>query len=62
MEALHTRTPSGERKDYDVTPTLAIDQALALLGVHLGEAARDEFEAIGLDRHRWPRDWIAEAR
>ncbi len=37
----------------------AINQALRALGVQ-AEDALDEFEALGLGRHRWTHDWLSE--
>jgi hypothetical protein len=36
-----------------------INEALRLIGVRVG-TARDEFEAIGLHRHRHTDDWLEE--
>jgi hypothetical protein len=38
----------------------AINETLRLFGVQVGEA-HDEFDAVGLGRHRDTSDWIAEA-
>ncbi|SFU40531.1 hypothetical protein SAMN05216350_101781 [Polaromonas sp. YR568] len=35
-----------------------INEALALLGVRVIAPARDEFETLGLDRHRHTEDWL----
>lgn len=35
-----------------------INRALALLGVRPSPTAHDEFETIGLDRHRSTEDWL----
>lgn len=35
-----------------------INAALALLGVTVAAPARDEFETVGLDRHRSTEDWL----
>lgn len=36
-----------------------INRALALLGVTVGNGHQDEFEAVGLNRHRHTEEWIA---
>lgn len=47
---------------YVPTPLLdgAINQAVRLIGVDRG-SARDEFEALGLGRHRSNESWLSEA-
>jgi hypothetical protein len=37
-----------------------INRALSLLGVKAAPFARDEFEAIGLHRHRSPESWLED--
>jgi hypothetical protein len=39
-------------------PGMAINVALRALGVH-AEDGRDEFDTLGLGRHRWTGDWLA---
>ena len=39
-----------------------INRALALLGVAVNPPAHDEFEAIGLNRHRQTEHWVAASR
>jgi len=38
-----------------------INRALGLLGVEVAPPAQDEFEAIGLHRHRDTEGWIEQA-
>jgi hypothetical protein len=38
-----------------------INEALRLLGVTVKAGCRDEFETIGLERHRSTRDWLKPA-
>jgi hypothetical protein len=57
-----TRT-HGELADlpYQVAdpPDMAINAGLRFLGIQAA-GCRDEFAAIGLDKHRWTSDWAAE--
>jgi hypothetical protein len=38
-----------------------INEALRLLGVKVAPPAYDEFEAVGLNRHRHAADWLGES-
>jgi len=39
-----------------------INEALARLGVRVSSPGRDEFDTVGLDRHRHTEDWLGEGR
>jgi hypothetical protein len=52
----------GPLVDLDVSPSPAapINRALQRLGVRVEPPAEDEFATIGLGRHRWTGQWLAE--
>ncbi len=56
-----TRTP-GESAEapYEIAdrPDMAINAALRAVGIHAAWPA-DEFATVGLDRHRWTSEWVA---
>jgi hypothetical protein len=57
---LFTRTaghPAEPRYRPADRPGMAINVALRALGIH-GENGRDEFDTLGLARHRWTSDWL----
>jgi hypothetical protein len=51
----------GPLVDLDVTPSPSapINRALRRLGVRVEPPAEDEFETVGLGRHRWTGQWLA---
>jgi hypothetical protein len=61
---LFTRTSREQAPDHYVAvrfgPDMAINAGLRWLGV-TAAAPKDEYAAVGLDRHRWNSHWIASA-
>jgi hypothetical protein len=41
-------------------PDMAINAGLRALGIQTAAGRHDEFATIGLDKHRWTSDWLAE--
>jgi hypothetical protein len=52
----------GPLVDLEVSPSPAapINRALQRLGVRVAPPAEDEFATIGLGRHRWTGQWLAD--